>query len=131
VPIRFVGGGGEGGRGDARERGAVCGLRWESSEGAGACGSSGSLDGLLHRFADALRAQERRTDGVEKIWMGELKERLRNALRLLSISVDLSGASEESMKEVCELLVRLEKAISELSIHAGNQLDQIQKTKRR
>jgi hypothetical protein len=66
---------------------------------------------------------------AQKIWMGELLERLRNALRLVSVSVDLSGASKESMKTVCELLVRLEKAISELSIHAGNQLDQIKKNK--
>ena len=65
---------------------------------------------------------------AQKIWMGELIERLRNALRLLTISVDLSGASEESMRTVSELLVRLEKAISELSIHAGAQLDRIQKT---
>jgi hypothetical protein len=67
---------------------------------------------------------------AQKIWMSELTERLRNALRLLTISVDLSGASEESMKTVCDLLVRLEKVISELSIHAGNQLDRIEKTKR-
>jgi hypothetical protein len=62
--------------------------------------------------------------------MGELIERLRNALRLSTISIDLSGAGEESMKTVCELLVRLEKAISELSIEAGKQIDRIQKTKR-
>ena len=59
--------------------------------------------------------------------MGELIERLRNAFRLLTISVDLSGASEGSMKTVCDLLLRLEKAISELSIHAGNQLDRTPK----
>src|SRR5262249_5723302 len=67
---------------------------------------------------------------AQKIWMGEFLERLRNALRLLTISIDLSGATEESMKTVCELLVRLEKAISELSIHAGKELDRVQKTKR-
>ena len=67
---------------------------------------------------------------AQKIWMGELIERLRNAKRLLTISVDFSGASEESMRDVCELLVQLEKAISELTIHAGVQLDRIQKAKR-
>lgn len=65
------------------------------------------------------------TREAEKIWMGELIERLRTAKRALTISVDLSGASEQSMRTICELLVQIEKAVSELSIAAGNQLDRI------
>jgi hypothetical protein len=42
--------------------------------------------------------------------MGKLIERLWNALRLLTISANLSGASDEWMKTVCQLLVKLKKA---------------------
>jgi len=55
--------------------------------------------------------------------MGELIERLWNALRLLTISANLSGASDEWMKTLCQLLVKLKKATSDLSISAGYQLD--------
>jgi hypothetical protein len=66
---------------------------------------------------------------AQKIWTSELIERLKNPLRALTISADLSGSSEESMKIICDLLVRLEKRIAEVSIHAGSWIDQIQKDK--
>ena len=64
---------------------------------------------------------------AQKIWMSELLERLRSANRLLTISVDLSNASEESLREICKLLVAIEHKVAELSIHAGKRLDHFRK----
>jgi hypothetical protein len=67
---------------------------------------------------------------AQEIWVGALIERLKDIKRKLTLSVDFSPVSEESMKIVCTLLVEIERRIAELSIQAGNRLDQLEKTKR-
>jgi hypothetical protein len=66
---------------------------------------------------------------AEKIWMGQLIERLRTVRRTLQVSVDLSGASEANLRIICELLVQIEWQVSELSVEAGSRLERLQRSK--
>ena len=64
---------------------------------------------------------------AQQVWQKELIDRLRTAKRALTVSVDFSGFGEHSMKTVATLLVEIEKAVSELSVHAGKRIEQIKR----
>jgi hypothetical protein len=61
------------------------------------------------------------------LWENELLERLRTAKKALTMSVDFSSFSEASMKNIASWLVAIEKAVAELSVHAGKRIKQLKK----
>ena len=67
---------------------------------------------------------------VQKLWMSELTERLHTARKALTFNADFSSLDEEQMRELCRLLVELERQLKEHSIPALNRLDQLRKTKK-
>jgi hypothetical protein len=64
---------------------------------------------------------------AKQIMLSEFLERLRTAKRALSVSLDLSGVSIQSLKIICTLLVEIEKRVGELSVEAGSRLSELQK----
>jgi hypothetical protein len=67
---------------------------------------------------------------AQKVFMNEFLKRLRTAKKALTVSVDFSTAGVESMKTIAELLVKIEKACAELSIHAGKWIEEIDRQKK-
>jgi hypothetical protein len=64
---------------------------------------------------------------AEKIWMGQLLENLRSAKRSLTMSIDLRDASRESVEIIAGLLIDIEKRVSELSVDAGVQIEELKR----
>jgi hypothetical protein len=61
----------------------------------------------------------------QQIWTGQLIEKFRAVKRELNIWVDFSGASVANMKTIAALPVDIEKRVSEISIHAGKRIDEL------
>jgi hypothetical protein len=66
-------------------------------------------------------------EAVKRLWTGELIDRLAVAKRQLTVSVDLAGVPEPTVARIAQLLVDLQRRVSELSVEVGGRIDQIRR----
>lgn len=60
---------------------------------------------------------------MQKVWVGQLLQRFRDAKRMLNVNADFTDVTEPSMVEVVKLLVEIEQREREISVQADKRVE--------
>jgi hypothetical protein len=60
---------------------------------------------------------------MQKVWIGQLLQRFRDAKRMISVNTDFTDVTEPSMVEVVKLLVEIEQRVREISVQADKRVE--------